>query len=106
MAAYTQTRTVRTFTYDESGKLVESTEQTGCAPRIITSYGYDLMGNRSTELVKDCAGRVLVDIRYTYNDSNQLVEKAERSGCYTERTCYCYDKDGNLVSVFKVFIVK
>lgn len=103
--ACTQTRTVRTFSYDESGKLIGSTERTDCGAGISHTYEYDLMGNRSAEITTDCAGRALEDVRYTYNDSNQLTEKAEKKGCYTERTFYRYDQDGNLVCEYNGYTV-
>ncbi|WP_127533294.1 polymorphic toxin-type HINT domain-containing protein [Paenibacillus kobensis] len=86
---------------DESG--LESSVAAGAAGlkdkadaskiQLITSYEYDLLGNRTQET--DPRGYVL---QYVYDALNQLTKLTRQSGSETASVSYEYDKNGNRIS--------
>ena len=96
--AYQIVQVDRTFTYDDAGKLLSSTETEDNYGTYTYTYEYDLMGNRTAVVKTDESGDVAESRYYTYNESSQLVEVELYNGKKTTTVTYEYDVDGNLIS--------
>ena len=91
-------KTDRTFTYDDAGKLLSSTEAIGKCYSLTYTYEYDLMGNRTGMTITTGNGWVVERHNYSYNKSNQLTTEVRYEDGYTRMICYTYDADGNRIS--------
>jgi len=96
--AYQIVQTDRTFTYDDTGKLLSANETEDNYGTYVYTYEYDLMGNRTAIVKTDENGDVTESRHYTYNDSNQLTEVELYNGKKTTTVTYEYDADGNLIA--------
>ena len=96
--AYQIVETVRTFTYDDAGKLLGSTENEENYGSYSYEYEYDFMGNLTAIFKKNAKGKVAESRKYLYNESNQLVSVELYDGKKTTTVTYTYDDDGNLIA--------
>ena len=96
--SYRLVKTDRTFTYDDAGKLLAGTEAVEGCGTTRYEYAYDLMGNRTSMTKKNSLGFVVESRKFVYNESSQMVESMICDGRKTQKWCYTYDEDGNLVS--------
>ncbi len=95
--AYQIVQVDRSFTYDDAGKLLASTETEDNYGTYTYTYEYDLMGNRTAVVKTDENGDVAESRYYTYNESSQLVAVELYNGKKTTTVTYEYDADGNRV---------
>ncbi|WP_209812902.1 S-layer homology domain-containing protein [Ammoniphilus resinae] len=79
--------------YDDLGRVKRVTEPDGR----VTTYAYDQAGNRKSQSVN--GDGLNVDITYTYDERNRLVETVERRNGDTYTTEYSYDENGNQIKV-------
>lgn len=88
--------TERNFFYDDNGQLITCTESKGQFDKDTYTYEYDEAGNR-TFAKKEKLYSYLESwqIRYTYNDDNQMTEAKKREGNLTKEYTFQYDGDGN-----------
>ncbi len=97
-ASYRIVETVRTFAYDDAGRLLCVTETEENYGTYVYAYEYDMAGNRTAAVKTDAEGNVVESRRYVYNESSQLVSAELFDGKKTTAVSYAYDADGNLVS--------
>ena len=90
--------TERRFTYDENGQLLTCQESKGAFDKTTYTYEYDEAGNR-TFAKKEKLYSYLESwqIRYTYNDDNQMTAAKKREGNLTKEYTFTYDANGNLL---------
>ena len=81
------------YEYDTLGRLIKVTEPNNR----VTTYSYDLAGNRSTQTVT--GDDVNSDISYDYNARNQLLQTVENRNGKAITTDYSYDSNGNQIEV-------
>ena len=89
--------TERNFIYDDNGQLIKCTESKGQFDKATYTYEYDEAGNR-TFAKKEKLYSYLESwqIRYAYNDDNQMTEAKKREGNLTKQYTFQYDANGNL----------
>ena len=89
--------TERNFIYNDNGQLIKCTESKGQFDKATYTYEYDEAGNR-TFAKKEKLYSYLESwqIRYTYNDDNQMTEAKKREGNLTKQYTFQYDANGNL----------
>ena len=89
--------TERNFIYDDNGQLIKCTESRGQFDKATYTYEYDEAGNR-TFAKKEKLYSYLESwqIRYAYNDDNQMTEAKKREGNLTKQYTFQYDANGNL----------
>ena len=84
---------VMTYEYDAADRLFAI--ENGAGERI--EYGYDLMGNRTAQTVKDASLTIVRQATAQFDDLGRLLKSL---GAYVgEETDYAYDANGNTVSV-------
>lgn len=89
--------TIRTFTYDENGKLLSCLEDEKGQETIGYHYTYDQVGNR-IRFEKTKGKETMQLAEYTYNASNQMLRETIHKGNRRYVICYQYDKDGNRIA--------
>ncbi len=95
--AYQIVQTDRTFTNDDAGKLLSSTETEDNYGTYTYTYEYDLMGNRTYMEKTAEDGTIALWCKYEYNESNQLVKECSFEKGQTTMLTYTYDADGNRI---------
>lgn len=90
--------TVRSFTYDENGRLLECKESNNHQEDFEYRYTYDEVGNR-IRFEKTKNKENVQWEEYTYNASNQMLRKTVYHGKSRSVICYRYDKDGNRIAI-------
>lgn len=88
--------TVRSFEYDDDGKLLRAVEDEEQQGRYVYTFQYDDMGNR-TFYSKARNSEVQESAEYTYNSANQLTAVREYDGKHYKNVEYTYDADGNRI---------
>ncbi len=91
----TEPKGTTTFTYDKLGRLEEVQEPDGR----VTTYTYDLAGNRAMQTVN--GNSVNSTINYTYDRRNRLLKTVENRNDVITITDYTYDNNGNQIRVDK-----
>ncbi len=92
---------IRTFTRDASGKVVEEALTEGSGKPISSfSYGYDADGNRTKWIIKDAKGATLASTTYAYKEGKLVKSETLDSGDRkTGNSEYSYNSDGTLKAV-------
>lgn len=80
---------VISYSYDTRNRLTKAEEKTGTTVSASWTYGYDALGNRTSQVRAGSTGAVAGTSVYTYNAANQLTSATGVAGAWS------YDAAGN-----------